>query len=63
MASTGRHEFLGRATGWGATGWSSPFEGDTMYIGGAAKDSPRDLDGRKMVEFLGYGINLAKYAK
>jgi hypothetical protein len=57
------HEAEGRAVGYGASGGSSPFEGDTMYIGGSLAASVRDLDGRKLVNFFGPGIDLAKYAK
>ena len=64
LAAAGRHELLGRAAGYGSTyglGNLSPFNTDNMDFN--VNDSSRDLDGRKLVEFLGSGIDLSKYAK
>jgi hypothetical protein len=41
------------------SGALSPFYPDNMFMN--VNDSARDLDGRKLVEFLGYGVDLAKY--
>jgi uncharacterized protein (TIGR03437 family) len=63
VAAIGRHEILGRGAGYGTsmTGILSPFYSDNAK--GYVNDSARDLDGRKLVEFLGYGVDLVKYGK
>jgi uncharacterized protein (TIGR03437 family) len=63
VAAAGRHELLSRVTGYGSNGNFSPFMTDNIGTGAHVTDSARDLDGRKMAEFLGFGINLSKYAK
>jgi uncharacterized protein (TIGR03437 family) len=60
-----RHEFLGRATGYGAAlnGALSPFLYDNMGQGSSVFDNARDIDGRNMSLHLGAGFDLGKVAK
>jgi hypothetical protein len=55
----------GGRIGYGSnpTGALSPFLQDNMSAWGTRKETGRDIDGRKMVEYLGPGVDLSKYAK
>lgn len=62
VAATARHEVLGRAVGYA---WhnSSPFGTDNMAALESGTDTARDLDGRKIQQALGPGVDISRYGQ